>query len=159
MKSQIQHTLLALALLATFTTFYVAQPSTACAAPLGTAFTSWGTLSDRNAKKNFAPVNNEAVLEKLSRVPVQQWNYKWESDGSTAHLGPMAQDFKAAFYPGTDDKSITTLEYDGVELAAIKGLNQKLEETMKQKDAEILALKQSVAELKEILTHLTQRPN
>ena len=117
--------------------------------------TSWGTLSDRNAKKNFAPVNNEAVLEKLSRVPVQQWNYKWESDGSPAHLGPMAQDFKAAFYPGTDDKSITTLEYDGVELAAIQGLNQKLNE----KDAEIQALKQSVAELKETLTHLTQQPN
>jgi len=40
----------------------------------------------------------------------------------------MAQDFKAAFYPGRDNKCITTLEFDGVELAAIKGLNQKLEE-------------------------------
>jgi predicted RNase H-like nuclease (RuvC/YqgF family) len=39
----------------------------------------------------------------------------------------MAQDFKAAFYPGRDDKSISTLEFDGVELAAIQGLNQKLE--------------------------------
>ena len=71
------------------------------------------------------------------------------------NIGPMAQDFKAAFYPGRDDKSITTLEYDGVELAAIQGLNQKLNE----KDAEIQALKQSVAELKETLTHLKQNPN
>jgi hypothetical protein len=39
-------------------------------------------------------------------------------------------------------------------LAAIQGLNRKLNE----KDAEIQALKQSVAELKEILTHLTQQP-
>ena len=46
MKSRIQHTLLALALLATFTTFYVAQPSTAFAAPLGTAFTYQGRLND-----------------------------------------------------------------------------------------------------------------
>jgi len=32
----------------------------------------------------------------------------------------MAQDFKAAFYPGRDHKSISTLEFDGVELAAIQ---------------------------------------
>ncbi len=116
--------------------------------------TSWGTLSDRNAKKNFASVNSEAVLEKLAAIPIQQWNYKWEQDGDVPNIGPMAQDFKAAFYPGRDDKSITTLEYDGVELAAIQGLNQKLNE----KDTEIQALKQSVAELKETLTQLTQQP-
>jgi len=40
----------------------------------------------------------------------------------------MAQDFKAAFYPGRDDKSISTLEFDGVELAAIQGLNEKVEQ-------------------------------
>ena len=40
----------------------------------------------------------------------------------------MTQDFKAAFYRGRDDKSITTLEFDGVALAAIQGLNQKVEE-------------------------------
>ena len=28
----------------------------------------------------------------------------------------MAQDFKHAFYPGRDDKGISTLEFDGVEL-------------------------------------------
>ncbi len=43
----------------------------------------------------------------------------------------------------------------GVALAAIQGLNRKPNE----KDAEIQALKQSVAELKETLTHLTQKTN
>jgi trimeric autotransporter adhesin len=114
--------------------------------------TSWSTISDRNAKKNFAAVNGEEVLNKLAGIPIQQWNYKWEADDATPNLGPMAQDFKAAFYPGRDDKSITTLEYDGVELAAIQALGQKLD----QKDAEIQALKQSVAELKEALTRLAQ---
>jgi hypothetical protein len=93
---------------------------------LNSGGTAWGTLSDRNAKKNFQPVNGEAVLEKLAAIPVEKWNYKWEADTNTPHLGPMAQDFKAAFYPGRDDKIITTLEFDGVELAAIQGLNQKL---------------------------------
>ena len=39
----------------------------------------------------------------------------------------MAQDFKAAFYRGRDDKVITTLEFNGMELAAIQGLNEKVE--------------------------------
>ena len=100
--------------------------------------TSWATLSDRNAKKDFAPVNAEAVLDKLAGVPVEQWHYQWEAADSTPNLGPMAQDFIHAFYPGRNDKSITTLEFDGVELAAIQGLNQKLNE----KDSEIQTLKQ-----------------
>jgi hypothetical protein len=50
----------------------------------------------------------------------------------------MAQDFKQTFYPGRDDKGITTLEFDRIELAAIKGLNAKLEVTekaLREKDA------------------------
>ncbi len=105
---------------------------------LGASSTSWSTLSDRNAKKGFAPVDYQAVLEKLAKVPVEQWHYKWERDSDVPNIGPMAQDFKAAFYPGRDEKSITTLEFDGVELAAIQGLNQKLGE----KDAEIQELKE-----------------
>ena len=98
-----------------------------------------------------------AVLAKLAAIPIQQWNYKWEKDGDVPNLGPMAQDFKAAFYPGLDDKGISTLEFDGVELAAIQGLNEKLEATRveaKAKDAEIDALQQSVAELKALVEKL-----
>ncbi len=61
----------------------------------------------------------------------------------------------AAFQPGDNERAIGTVDESGVALAAIQGLNQKLNE----KDAEIQALKQSVAELKETLTHLTQQPN
>ena len=64
----------------------------------------------------------------------------------------MAQDFKSAFYPGRDDKTISMLEFDGVALAALQGLNRKLEE----KDAEIQALKQSVAELKQLVSQLAR---
>jgi hypothetical protein len=112
--------------------------------------TSWSTISDRNAKKNFEPVDGEAVLAKLAQVPVQRWNYKWEADDSVPHIGPMAQDFKAAFYPGRNDRSISTLEFDGVELAAIQGLNQKLNE----KDTEIKTLKQQNDSLAERLNQL-----
>ena len=128
---------------------------------LATDGTAWGTISDRNAKKNFAPVDVRAVLEKLALVPVQQWNYKWETDGEVPHLGPMAQDFKHAFYPGRDDKVITTQEIDGVALAAIQGINQKVEEQagmLRHREAEIQELKQTVAELKKLVNSLTHQP-
>src|SRR5207245_8801152 len=118
--------------------------------------TAWSSISDRNAKKNFQPVSGVAVLEKLAAMPMQSWNYKWESDTSTPHLGPMAQDFKAAFYPGRDDKTISTLEFDGVELAAIQGLNEKLEHALKDRDLEIQQLKQSVADLQKLVSQMRQ---
>jgi hypothetical protein len=117
--------------------------------------TSWTSLSDRNAKKNFQPVDTVAVLDKLAAIPVEQWNYNWEQDGDVPNLGPMAQDFKAAFYPGRDDKGISTLEFDGVELAAIQGLNQKVE----AQRAENAELKQEVAELKRLVNQLSTKLN
>ena len=68
----------------------------------------------------------------------------------------MAQDFKAAFYPGTDDKSITTLEFDGVELAAIQGLNQKLEARSQNAEVRMQTLETENAELKQRLEKLEQ---
>lgn len=118
--------------------------------------TAWSSISDRNAKKNFSPVGTETILEKLVAMPVQQWNYKWEPDGAVPHIGPMAQDFKASFYPGRDDKSISTLEFDGVELAAIQGLNQKLARELEQKETEITALRQRLEKLEQSLNHKTE---
>jgi hypothetical protein len=109
---------------------------------------AWTSLSDRNAKKNFQPVDAVAVLEKLAAIPIEQWNYKWEKDTDVPNIGPMAQDFKKAFYPGRDDKGISTLEFDGVELAAIQGLNQKLE----QKETEITDLKARLEKLEQMMS-------
>ncbi len=83
--------------------------------------------SDRNAKKNFAPVNPEAVLAKVASLPITEWNYK--TDGADQkHLGPMAQDFHAAFgLDGSDDKHISVIDEGGVALAAIQGLNEQVE--------------------------------
>jgi hypothetical protein len=121
--------------------------------------TSWGVLSDRNAKKDFAAVDSRAILEKLAALPLTQWHYRWEEETATPHIGPMAQDFKAAFYPGRDDTSITTQEADGVALAAIQGLNQKLTDELKQKGTEITELKQELAEIKGLLVKLSRNEN
>ena len=113
-----------------------------------TSFNQW---SDRNLKEKFTPIDNREILERVASLPISRWNFK--TDEQTRHIGPMSQDFYAAFNVGPDDKHIATVDEGGVALAAIQGLNQKLNE----KDAEIQALKQSVAELKETLTHLTQQ--
>ena len=91
--------------------------------------TAAGTVngsSDRNAKENFSAVDAREVLERVAAMPVSEWNYR--EDPNTRHIGPMAQDFYAAFNVGPDEKHITMVDADGVALAAIQGLNQKLEE-------------------------------
>jgi hypothetical protein len=107
---------------------------------------NWINSSDRNAKENLQPVASREVLAKVAAMPISRWTYK-NSDGST-HLGPMAQDFRAAFELGADDISIATVDADGVALAAIQGLN----EVVKEKDAQIQDLKQRLDRLERLLT-------
>jgi hypothetical protein len=107
--------------------------------------TSFNPSSDRNLKEHFSAVSPREVLDKVAALPITRWNFK--EDKASEHLGPMAQDFKAAFGLGTDDKHIGLVDEGGVALAAIQGLNQKLE----QKEAEITELKQSVADLKQMV--------
>jgi transposase len=78
-------------------------------------------------------------------MPISRWNFI--GDAATPHVGPMAQDFHAAFGLGTDDKHIATVDADGVALAAIQGLNQKLEEAVKLKTAKIQELEQRLEAL------------
>jgi trimeric autotransporter adhesin len=104
--------------------------------------------SDRNAKQDFAPVSPSQILDKVLQLPMSEWSYK--VDAATRHLGPMAQDFYAAFNLGTDDKHIAPVDEGGVALAAIQALNQKLNE----KDGEIQTLKQQNDSLAERLNEL-----
>ena len=46
-----------------------------------------------------------AVLDKVAALPIAQWHYKHGKE--TPYVGPMAQDFYAAFGVGPDDKHIT----------------------------------------------------
>ena len=114
---------------------------------------AFNTTSDRHAKEGFAAINPRAVLDKVAALPISQWQFK--GDGKVSHLGPMAQDFHAAFGLGQDDKHIATVDEEGVALAAIQGLHQ----VMQEKDAEIHDLKQSVAELKAMVEQIARQQN
>jgi hypothetical protein len=84
---------------------------------------SWSSVSDRNLKDNFTPVDGQEVLASLADIPITTWNYKAQ-DAATRHMGPVAQDFYAAFGLGESDTAISTVDADGVALAAIQGLYQ-----------------------------------
>jgi len=118
----------------------------------------WQDVSDKNRKTDFAPINPREVLDQVLALPVQEWRYTNEVAG-VRHIGPTAQDFHAAFEVGTDDKTIGAVDANGVALAAIQGLNQKLTKDLKAKDAEIGELKQNVAELRELVVRLNERWN
>lgn len=112
--------------------------------------------SDRDAKKDFQPIKPREVLAKVANLPISEWQYKQDKNDTPArHIGPVAQDFSAAFALGHDDKHISMVDAAGVALAAIQGLNEKVEE----KDARIQQLEQTVTELKELVTKLAAQQN
>jgi hypothetical protein len=106
-------------------------------------------LSDRNAKAGLRDVNVQEVLEAVTDLPVQRWHFI--GDAQTDHIGPMAQDFSAAFKLGSDDKHIDTVDAEGVAFAAIQGLNQKLVQAVKQQQNEIAELRQRLEKLEQFL--------
>jgi hypothetical protein len=116
---------------------------------------SWTSLSDRNAKENFISTDSQQILEKVASLPLSTWNYKAQ-DKNIRHLGPMAQDFKAAFGLGETDTGISTVDADGVALAAIQGLNTKVESKTQKAEARIQKLETENAELKQRLLDLEQ---
>jgi len=67
------------------------------------------------------------------------------------HLGPSAQDFREQFGLGVDDRTIATVDANGVALAAIQGLHAELED----RDTRIEQLDRQNAELQEQLEQLT----
>jgi hypothetical protein len=91
---------------------------------------AFSQASDRNAKENLTPIDPQEILEKVASLPLSEWNYR--QDPGTRHVGPMAQDFHAAFGVGPDERHITTVDADGVALAAIQGLNRKLEASRRE---------------------------
>ena len=118
----------------------------------GTVYANVQSSSDRNIKENFIPLDPQTVLAKVAALPLSEWNYK--ADPATRkHVGPMAQDFQAAFgLNGGDDKHISVVDEGGVALAAIQGLN----EVVKAKDLQIQTQAAELAALKARLEKIEQ---
>jgi hypothetical protein len=113
--------------------------------------------SDRNAKENFADLDPGAVLAKVAAMPVTEWNYRTDPAG-TKHIGPVAQDFHTAFgLNGADDKHISVVDEGGVALAAIQGLNHKLEADNERLQAQISDLQSKLDGLQQVIARLAKK--
>lgn len=109
--------------------------------------------------KEVSVVDGREILQQLERVAVERW-----VDGSTQsvqspHLSPRVKDFKTAFYPGRDENVLTTLEVDGVTLAAIKGMHglmKEKDEEARRLQARVQGLEAQVAELRMMVEGLVK---
>ncbi|MBW3572521.1 MAG: hypothetical protein KY467_15575 [Gemmatimonadetes bacterium] len=95
---------------------------------------TWTNASDANRKHFFEHVSGEEVLVRLRAIPIRSWSYRAEPE-EVRHLGPTAQDFRAAFGLGTGDRSIATVDADGVALAAAQALERRTTEQAARIDA------------------------
>jgi hypothetical protein len=106
-----------------------------------TTLTASAPPSDRGLKEGFESVDARRVLGAVRTLPIERWSYKGET---ARHLGPMAQDFAAAFGVGEDDRHIFPLDASGVALAAIQGLHALVE----PQGARLEALERELATLR-----------
>ena len=89
-------------------------------------------LSSRTQKENFRATDGQLLLAKLDKMPVPSWNYRG-APAAERHIGPVAEDFHAAFGLGASERYIAPTDMAGVALASVKAL----QEQVKVRDAEI----------------------
>ena len=98
---------------------------------------AWTNSSDRRLKENITPIDGRAALARLRRLPIYEWNYIAEAD-AVRHVGPMAQDFHAAFgLNGGDETHIATVDADGVIMASIVAVADE-NESLRQQNARLV---------------------
>ena len=112
---------------------------------MGAGDGAWSSISDSTKKRNRRNVDTRSILEKVMATPIQQWSYK-SQDPSIEHIGPMAQDFYAAFHLGESDTTISTIDPDGVMLAAIQELAKRVEQLTEQNQIQQAQIQSLIAE-------------
>ncbi len=146
--------------------YFYTKPDLSTGAYIAPNSGTWTNLSDRNMKQNITPVQAEEVLEKVARIPVATWRYKGEAEG-IRHMGAMAQDVHAAFGLGDTDKGITTVDADGIALAAVQGLHKHSKEQdtliaqqaaiLKAQDERVQDLTEQIETLKQMVARLAEQ--
>ncbi|MFO7651573.1 MAG: tail fiber domain-containing protein [bacterium] len=117
-------------------TWFFSNSSQTTGVTLASNSNAWASTCDSTNKEDFREVDRRELLEKLAALRVRNYKMKDQDDG-TRHIGPVAQDFSAAFGVGEDNTSINMADADGVLFAAVQAL---YEQNLAQQ-AEIEALK------------------
>ena len=108
--------------------------------------------SSRDLKTGFAALDAREALDRMSALPISLWSYKREGL-AVRHLGPMAEDFYAAFGLGANDKHVAPGDQASVAMLAVQGLHQVVQE----KDREIADLKGRLETLERLVAELAEK--
>ncbi len=109
-------------------TWFFSNAAMTTGAYLAPGSNSWASACDSAGKEDFREVDRQALLERVAALPVRDYKMRDQHDG-TRHIGPVAQDFAAAFGYGETNTAINLADADGVLLAAVQALyeqNRKL---------------------------------
>ncbi|MGE0360331.1 MAG: tail fiber domain-containing protein [Vicinamibacterales bacterium] len=122
---------------------------------LAAGTSTWQSLgvSDENRKTDFRDLDSELVLDKLAALPVREWRYTTQ-DAGIRHVGPTAQDFRAAFGLGESDERIGSVDADGIALAGVKALDARTRATNEALSRQNEMLTHAVADLRARLARL-----
>ena len=115
---------------------------------------SWSMISDRTKKNNITllqPIQYRSVFDSLT---IYTWNYVGIS---TAHIGPMAQDFYSLFGAGEKPYLINMIDSDGVTMLGIKMIKESLDD-MDIEDTED-TIEEDLENEQEALDRLEERIN
>jgi hypothetical protein len=83
-------------------------------------------VSDRNQKEHFEAIDPDAVLASVIELPLATKRVE-AGERTTLHLGPSPQAFRAAFAVGASDRSIFSVDVDGVIFASVAALTGRVE--------------------------------
>ena len=111
---------------------------------------SWNCSSSRTVKRDFAAIDTRRMLDQVVALSLTSWRFVGEAP-EVRHVGPIAEDFRAAFGLGSDERSIASVDAQGVAFAAIQGLNAKLEAALAARDTEITTLRAELAALRSLV--------
>eukprot|EP01104_Vermistella_antarctica_P002136 TRINITY_DN1229_c0_g2_i5.p2 TRINITY_DN1229_c0_g2~~TRINITY_DN1229_c0_g2_i5.p2 ORF type:complete len:191 (-),score=78.85 TRINITY_DN1229_c0_g2_i5:261-833(-) len=120
-------------------------------ATLTGVFTS---VSDRTTKRDFRDVDEEHILQEVEQLPLSYWKFKKDvqrlDEAAPEHMGPMAQDFAAAFHlNGATDTSIAHVDVTGVAFASVKALAVRLQQQKEVQQQQIEAQQQQINTLQQ----------
>jgi hypothetical protein len=132
--------------------FYTAEIGTATGVGLSAGGGSWSNLCDVHQRRLHGEVNIAEVLTKVAQLPLHRWSCKTQ-DESIQHIGPMAQDFYTLFHLGEDSLGISTIDPDGIALAAIQELKVRTDKIEKL-EAENEAMKERLNNLETLVQTL-----
>lgn len=83
---------------------------------------SLAQLIDEGGIESVQPVNGDEILDQLSELPLQSWQYTGDAQ---RHLGPTGQQFNAAFGLGDNSGYVAPADLGAVALAATKALAER----------------------------------